>query len=249
MKSQGTGTEEQVVSRGAATRARRKTMGRPVDRSAEDTRATILDQAESLFADGGYDGTSIREIASRADVQAAVIGYHFGGKEELFDAVVGRRAAVLNAARASALAEARAARGNRPLPVETLIRFYVAPFVDATSHGDVGWRNFAALMGRLANSPRGAEVIARHADGIARVYLDEFARAMPDLPKGSLVDGFLYMVSAMLFVCAGTGRWERLHGEPLGGPRVPSQIMEHLVPFVAGGFKSLRAAASASAAV
>lgn len=243
MKNRAPGVDDQVTSRTPPARARRKAMGRPVDRSAEDTRTTILDQAERLFADGGYDGTSIREIAARSDVQAAVVGYHFGGKEELFDAVVGRRAAVLNAARASALAEARAARGNRPLPLDALIRFYVAPFVEATSHGDPGWRNFAALMGRLANSPRGAETIARHADGIARVYLEEFARALPDLPRDSLVDGFLYMVSAMLFVCAGTGRWERLQGDLPPGQREPRQVLEHLVPFVVGGFKALRTVA------
>lgn len=219
-------------------------MGRPVDRSAEDTRNNILDQAERLFADGGYDGTSTREIAACADVQAAMVGYHFGSKQELFDEVVGRRAAVLNAARASALAEARAAGGDHPLPIEMLIRAYVAPFVEATSHGDVGWRNFAALMGRLANSPRGAEVIAKNADGIARVYLEEFARALPDLPRDRLVDGFLYMVSAMLFVCAGTGRWERLHGQPSASPREPQEVLAHLVPFVVGGFRALRATTS-----
>lgn len=220
-----------------------KPMGRPTGRSGEETRTIILDQAESLFADGGYDGTSIRDIAARSGVQAAVVGYHFGSKEELFDTVVGRRIKVLNAQRAQALAEALAVRGGRPLALEALIRCYVKPFVEATSHGDPGWRNFATLMGRLANSPRGADVIERHADGMARTYLAEFARAMPDLPQEGLVDGFLYMVAAMLFVSAGTGRWDRLQDRSQTAPREPQDVLTHLVPFVAGGFKALRIAA------
>jgi len=220
-----------------------KPMGRPVGRSSEDTRVMILDQAERLFADGGYDGTSIRDIAARAGVQAAVVGYHFGSKEELFDTVVGRRASVLNAQRAQALSEALAVRGGRPLPLETLIRGYVKPFVDAASHGDPAWRNFATLMGRLANSPRGVDVIERHADGMARTYLAEFARTLPDLPRPGLVDGFLFMVSAMLFVSAGTGRWERLMDRGQAAARPAEEVLGQLVPFVAGGFKALRTAA------
>jgi len=222
-----------------------KPVGRPIGRSSEETRLTILNQAESLFADGGYEGTSIRDIAAQAGVQAAVIGYHFGSKGDLFDTVVSRRLGVLNGQRAQALSEALAVRGGRPLALEFLIRAYVKPFIDATSHGEPGWRNFATLMGRLANSPRGVDVIERHADGIARSYLSEFARTMPDLPQPSLIDGFLYMVAAMLFVSAGTGRWERLQDRDHTVPRDAEEVLAHLVPFVAGGLKALRTAARA----
>lgn len=224
------------------TRSTAKPIGRPPGRSSEDTRSGILDQAERMFADGGYEASSLRDIAARAGVQAAVVSYHFGSKEELFDAVVGRRISVLNAQRAHSLEQALQQHGRRPVPVPLLVHCYVAPFIEATSHGDAGWRHFAALMGRLANSPRGADVIERHSDGMASSYLQAFARAMPDLPADSLVDGFLYMVSAMLFVSAGTGRWERLLDRPPTA-RAPQEILARLVPFVVGGFKALRQAA------
>lgn len=226
-----------------ARRAAPKTIGRPVGRSSEETRIKILDHAESLFADEGYDGSSIRDIAARAEVQAAVVGYHFGSKDELFDTVVRRRISLLNAQREQLLAEALALRGSRPVPLDVLVRCYVKPFVEATSHGDPGWRKFATLMGRLANSPRGVDVIERHSDGLARTYLVEFARALPSLPPESLVDAFLYMVSAMLFVSADTGRWERLLKRPQSPPRGAEEILAHLVTFVVGGFKALSTAA------
>lgn len=220
-----------------------KPLGRPAGRPAGATRTLILDEAEGLFAESGYEATSLRDIAARCDVQPAVISYHFGTKAEVFDAVVFRRAAVLNEARSRSLTDALAERSGRPVPLELLIRYYVAPFVDWTRHGDPGWRNYATLMGRLANSPRGVDVIARVSDDIARTYLAEFARTLPDLSRESLVDGFLYMVSAMLFVSARTGRWERLVPKSPSVLRDTDEILANLIPFVAGGFKSLVSAA------
>jgi AcrR family transcriptional regulator len=50
----------------------------------KDTKSKILDVANELFARNGYDGTSIREIATKADVNIAAINYHFKNKENLF---------------------------------------------------------------------------------------------------------------------------------------------------------------------
>ena len=213
-------------------------VGRPVGRNSDDTRVAILDVAEALFAEGGYEGTSIRDIAQRANVQAAVIGYHFGTKAEVFDAVVERRASILNEIRQRLLDEVKATRRGKPVPIEALIRSYALPFLEMTNHGEPGWRNFATLMGRLANSPRGTEVIAKHSDGIATIYLNEFRRTLPTMPDDQLVDAFLYMVSAMLFVCADTGRWERLVRKPRPTHRDAAAVMKNLLPFVAGGFKA-----------
>jgi Tetracyclin repressor-like, C-terminal domain len=49
----------------------------------------------------------------------------------------------------------------------------------------------------------------------------------------------LYMVSAMLFVCADTGRWEAMLGHDASSRRDSAAILSDLVPFVAGGFKAL----------
>jgi AcrR family transcriptional regulator len=214
-------------------------VGRPTGRDPETTRVAILDTAEALFSELGYEGASIRDIATGCNVQAAVIGYHYGSKVELFNAVVGRRAVIINDARRQALDAQLSARKNAPLAVDTLIHMYVAPLLEATSHGDPGWRNFASLMGRLANSPRGTEMINQHYSEVASLYMNQFRRSLPSVPEGRLIDGFLYMVSAMLFVCADTGRWEAMAQQVQGKHRDSQAILDDLVPFVAGGFKAL----------
>jgi AcrR family transcriptional regulator len=51
----------------------------------------ILEAAEKLIADNGYDGTSIRDIAHAADVNVAMISYYFGSKDKLLQAIFEKR--------------------------------------------------------------------------------------------------------------------------------------------------------------
>jgi AcrR family transcriptional regulator len=53
-----------------------------------DTRKRILDAATVLFSENGFDPTSLRTIAEKAEVHNPAIKYHFGSKEELWVAVV-----------------------------------------------------------------------------------------------------------------------------------------------------------------
>jgi AcrR family transcriptional regulator len=214
-------------------------VGRPTGGDSLQTRQRILDVAEASFCERGYDGASIRDMATSANVQAAAIGYHYGSKTDLFNAVVARRADVVNEARSRSLQAALQATQGQALAVEVLVRNYAEPLLEATSHGDPGWRNFASLMGRLANSPRGTDMINQHFSQVATLYMSEFARALPGMPKERLADGFLYMVSAMLVVCADTGRWEAMLGQPASAPRNAQAILGDLVPFVSAGFKAL----------
>ena len=215
-------------------------LGRPKGATAEQTRERILDAAEALFADGGYEGTSIRDIADAARIGIAVVAYHFGPKEDLFDAVIARRAGVMNEQRAQALVDARAAAGIKWIEVATLVRAYVAPFVGYALQGTEGWRNYAVLMGRLANSPRGTAVIARHYDATAQAYIGALIESLPGVDRLALIEGFMSMVSAMLFICASTGRLASL-ADTFGASPPDGQVFDNLVNFTTAGFLALAA--------
>jgi len=51
----------------------------------------IMDAAEQLFADKGFDGTSVRDISEAAGVNLAMISYYFGSKEKLMEAMFTHR--------------------------------------------------------------------------------------------------------------------------------------------------------------
>ena len=60
-----------------------------------DKREIILSTAMKLFGQKGFEGTSVREIASGADVNPAMISYYFGSKEKLFEKLVEHKASFL----------------------------------------------------------------------------------------------------------------------------------------------------------
>jgi AcrR family transcriptional regulator len=56
-----------------------------------DKRIHILEVAERLFSEKGFDGTSVRDIAGQAGVNLAMISYYFGSKEKLMAALIDHR--------------------------------------------------------------------------------------------------------------------------------------------------------------
>jgi len=51
----------------------------------------IMEMAETLFAEKGFNGTSVRDIAEKAHVNLAMISYYFGSKDKLLEALFGYR--------------------------------------------------------------------------------------------------------------------------------------------------------------
>src|SRR5689334_21013484 len=60
-----------------------------------ERRHQLIDVARTLFAERGYEGTSVEEIAQRANVSKPVVYEHFGGKEGLYAVVVDREMSAL----------------------------------------------------------------------------------------------------------------------------------------------------------
>lgn len=65
-------------------------MARIAQRSADDTRESILDAATIAFSRDGFSAVSTRALAAGAGVNVATLSYHFGSKQGVYDAVVER---------------------------------------------------------------------------------------------------------------------------------------------------------------
>jgi AcrR family transcriptional regulator len=130
-------------------------MSRTLGSSAVETRARILEAARGLFADQGYAGTSMRDLAEALGMTKAALYYHFPGKAEILLALV---EPVLD--ELDAIAE-RAHEGREPV-VREFVRLLAARapamislFSDASAKRDLGSRlngeqRFYALVQALA---------------------------------------------------------------------------------------------------
>jgi AcrR family transcriptional regulator len=96
-----------------------------------ETRDRLLDEAERLFAERGFEATSVRDITAAAGANLAAVNYHFGGKDNLYREVFRRR---LTAVKEQRLAAVRGAASGADASLESIVRaFAVAvlePFVD-----------------------------------------------------------------------------------------------------------------------
>ncbi|MBI5615621.1 MAG: TetR/AcrR family transcriptional regulator [Gammaproteobacteria bacterium] len=204
------------------------------DPTPVSTKDRILDAAEALFADAGYDGVSLRQITSAAGVELALANYHFGPKSELFVAVVRRRAEEINRERMALLAAL-----PDPPTVEGLVDAFARPFMEKSFRGGPGWKSYARLVAQIANSQRWTEAIMRtQFDPVAEAFIKGVKKALPGANLKDLYWGFHFMLGAMTMTFAETGRIDVLSKGRCKSSAL-DKIYARLVPFLAAGFRRL----------
>ena len=119
---------------------------------AEDpTRERLLDAAERLFAEKGYDATSVREITQAAHCNIAAVNYHFGGKDNLYLQVFQRRLDALRRLRTGRLQQAMEEAGDGAT-VELVVATFTASFLEPLVDESEG-RMIMELMAREMLDP------------------------------------------------------------------------------------------------
>ncbi|WP_306749784.1 TetR/AcrR family transcriptional regulator [Saccharothrix yanglingensis] len=113
----------------------------------EDTRAALLQAAREVFVERGFEGATVRSIASRAGVDAAMVNHWFGGKEGLF-----AKAVLQLPIDPNTLVE-RLLDGPPELIGERIVRNFVTIW-DATGGGQ-----FAAMVRSITSQEQVAEVL------------------------------------------------------------------------------------------
>lgn len=88
----------------------------------------LLDSAEELFCERGFEGTSVRDIAASAGCNVAAVNYYFGGKDKLYEEVWRRHLIPMRDARIAGI-EKVLARGEGHYTLEDLLKTFAETFV------------------------------------------------------------------------------------------------------------------------
>ncbi|HPF22924.1 MAG TPA: TetR/AcrR family transcriptional regulator [Hyphomonas sp.] len=204
-----------------------------------DRRTAILDAAEEQFAKHGYDGVTLRSIAKHAGVDVALPNYYFGPKRELFDAVLLRRAEILNHARLTQLEECLD-ESNRKPTVEAIIRAYLRPMLTGEHVHEEGWKNYYALIAYVNNSPEwGGQLMTQFFDPVIKRFIDALRLALPGVRDRDLYWAYHCLSGALTLTFAQTGRIDRLSGGLCLSTDL-TDAYEHMVKFTTAGFAALR---------
>jgi len=192
------------------------------------TKQKILDTAERLFGERGYDGTSLRHIIAEAGVNLAAVHYHFGSKQELLDEVVLRKAGPVNEARLALLDRIEAEAGRRPPAVEKVLEAFLGPMVESAERNP----QFVRLMGRMHAEGLIPGILRKHFQPAASRFLAALRRALPGLSEQEFLWRMHFMIGAMAHTMC---RSPEFPGAAAGDVR--SRIAR-LVVFLSAGFRA-----------
>ena len=144
----------------------------------------LLDSAERLFGEHGYNGVGMRALAQHAKVNLAATTYHFGSKKALYVETFLRRFRAVNSRRLELLAAADHAAHGQPLPVEDIVDCMMRPSVEA----GLEHQAFNKLVARtlLAPPPFLHEPLKAELEPNVRVFVSALERALPAVPTDVL---------------------------------------------------------------
>ena len=202
----------------------------------------ILDAAEQLFARHGFYGVSLRDITQAARVDVALVGYHFGGKRELFSAVFERRAEVLNRERLELLESVRCAALPGAPSLEAIVNAFTQPLFEHAARGGAGWKSYFALIAYVNNSPEFGPLMTRHFDPLVERLIAVLRAALPRCPLREVYWGYQFLTGALTLTFAESGRIDELSSGLCRAADLDS-VRERLAPYVAAGLRALCARA------
>lgn len=156
-------------------------------------REQLLDVGRSLFADKGFEGTTVEEIAARAEVSKPVVYEHFGGKEGLYAVVVDREIRQLLEAVTTALTSVGDPR--------VLLERAALGLLDYIESSTDGFRILVRDSPVAQSTGTFASLISDVASQVEHLLADEFSRRHLDPQAAPMY------AQALVGMVALTGQW------------------------------------------
>ena len=205
----------------------------------QQTRDRILDAAEELFAQRGYEGVSVRQIMSQAGADVSLAYYHFKSKRDLFDQVMLRRVETLNDLRLKALEAVERRHSDDAPTVEEIIDAFTHPLLDLLASEHEEWKHYFQLIAQINASPEwGGELMTRYFDPLVSRFIEALRKALPECTEADLFWSYHFLSGALTLTFAETGRIDNLSAGVCRSSDMQA-INERMPRFLAAGFRAL----------
>jgi len=204
------------------------------------TKDKILDAAEALFMEHGFEATSLRAITATAAVNLASVNYHFGSKEVLFQAVLTRRLDPMNQERLDLLTKLEHESQPSPLPCDRILSAMFIPALKLARDPARGGKNFLRLLGRAYADPAPfiRKFLAEQYATMIERFKTAFARALPELPKKELSWRLHFIMGALSYTLAGTDALRLIAELTPAESGNDEALLHRLAPFLLAGLQS-----------
>lgn len=204
------------------------------------TRDRIVDVAERLFAEHGYNGVSLRTITATAGVNMAAVHYYFRTKEGLLRAIFEARVGRMNEERRALLMACIPSDPAARPDVRAVLEAFIGPGMRVGQTEQGARFNRLSAICSVEPDPAVKNIVFGVHDDVARLFVDILARACPHLSRDELYVRLQCVFGSMMYIRADNGRVARLMPDVAPAPASEAGVattLSRMLDFLVGGLE------------
>ncbi len=198
------------------------------------TKNKILDAAENLFAIQGFNGTSLREITSQAEVNLAAVNYHFGSKKELIKSVMSRYMNELSPRLELSLVDI-CEQDN--LTLLEVFSAFIEPLLSLNEFKENGTSNFLQLLGRGYTDSQGflRWFLTTQYPGVINNFVKAVQKAYPELTPEEMFWRLHFTMGTVVFTMSSSDALIDIAQSDFDKTIDIAGVIKQVIPYVAAG--------------
>ncbi|MEF2506995.1 TetR/AcrR family transcriptional regulator [Vibrio mimicus] len=198
------------------------------------TKEKILDVAEGLFAEYGFNDTSLRTITSKAGVNLASVNYHFGDKKTLVRAVLNR---YLEAFMPEMKQSLELLNERDDYDMAEVFEALRVPLRSLNELRPNGTSRFMLLIGRGYTDVQGhlRWFITNRYNDVLTLFTNSVLKANPSLTRETLFWRLHFTLGTCVFTMASSQALAEIAENDFGNKVDPKSVVDQLIPYLAAG--------------
>lgn len=203
-----------------------------------ESKRRLLEAAEQLFAERGFEAVSVRDVTKLSKANVAAINYHFGSRDGLIALVVTLCITPVNEERLLRLETLEKKWSGKNVPLEEVIEAYVRPLLGAARKTGLSERLFCRLLGWIFSMP--LESLPQAMEDQIRNASDRFTRALvkslPSVSTEDLAWRFHFVNGSMIHMLLHQEMLQQLSNGASGNPTMEA-LLGRFIRFAAAGLR------------
>lgn len=205
-------------------------------KDATETQRRLLDAAEELFAQKGLDGTSIRDITTKAECNLAAVNYFYGNKQELYEELFRQRLREMRDSRLKAIKNVM--RGKTEPTLEKLLHAYSVDFLRPFSNPRRSQQFMQLFFREMAEQRLPKKMfLDEMAAPVMAAMEDALVALCPDLNKHDAQMSALSITGQLVHIMQVRVLFEEAQGLSITSIDIDEAI-DHIVKFSAAGIRT-----------
>lgn len=204
-----------------------------------EAKLRLLDAAESLLAERGFEVVSVRDITQLAKANVAAINYHFGTREGLITWVVARYLPPVSDERLARLEILERKGGaGKAAPVEEILDALVRPLVSSVRKSGLPEHLACMMLGRIFALPGAglSQAVADQRRTVNERFNRALGKALPAVAPEELVGRMQLVVGALIHLLMHQELLQQVAGGAAGAPALEASL-SRFIRFAAAGLR------------